>query len=363
MNLAPGSTRARASPQRPPADRAAARRAGQGVALGPVRPPAALRANTASTSANASRQGILAYWWKEIETQGPAFIGESQMSSAATAAELEREDDRQPPAAHLGDGRAQGVRAGGRGDLVLHLLEADVALGGEDAPRRRGAGRGAIARVSRRCSVRATDRAPACRGRRRAWNTVSRCRGPGLVALFDRPRGSSAARGRRRGRRRTRRGGARAASASHRSSASVSAPALQRLLQAEGGQDVDLHPRHHAQHAQADPRRLEQVGLALRVALHHRAVGASQAEGAGKVEIEPNVGPVPWVPVAIAPAMACLSMSPWLASDSPAPTAPRSAGGSASRRGPSAAAVGADLDARPPGRRGRAAGRRSRTAA
>ena len=47
------------------------------------RPPAA--ANTASMPAKASRQGILAYWWNEMETHGPAFMGESQMSSPATA--------------------------------------------------------------------------------------------------------------------------------------------------------------------------------------------------------------------------------------------------------------------------------------
>ncbi len=46
------------------------------------RPPWA--AKTSSTALKGSSQGIAAYWWNEMETQGPACMGDIQMSSSFT---------------------------------------------------------------------------------------------------------------------------------------------------------------------------------------------------------------------------------------------------------------------------------------
>jgi hypothetical protein len=65
------------------ADRAGGRRPSSGCGAWPSADGPAPSRSTASISLKAGRQGILAYWWNEIEAPGPALNGLIQMSSPA----------------------------------------------------------------------------------------------------------------------------------------------------------------------------------------------------------------------------------------------------------------------------------------
>ena len=207
--LACGSTRRLTAPQRSAWDRAAAHRRSSACGAWPSAGARRAPWNTASTPANASATASWRTGGSEIETQGPAFIGESQISSPATARNSKGKmiGSRRRRTSAIASRKASGPR--GCGNFAFHLLEADVALGGKDAPRRSRA----------RGRPDAAGQQPLQDGRRSleplamsqaAWNTAPEASGQARDRRPRRPRpGSSAPRGRRRGRRRTRRDGER----------------------------------------------------------------------------------------------------------------------------------------------------------
>ena len=95
------------------------------------------------------------------------------------------------------------------------------------------------------------------------------------------------------------------------------APVLDALGQPVGRGDLDLEARHHAEHPDRDLRRAQELGLRL-VDLDDLAVAVTRRQARSVAEKLGSSLPEPCVPVATAPAMACVSMSPWLASASPA---------------------------------------------
>ena len=78
---------------------------------------------------------------------------------------------------------------------------------------------------------------------------------------------------------------------------------------------LQRHGVEHAERAEADPGEAKHVGVLGLAGTQRRAVGEHQLAGPTTwVASPPNRRPVPWVPVEIAPAMVCSSMSPRLVS-------------------------------------------------
>ncbi len=88
-------------------------------------------------------------------------------------------------------------------------------------------------------------------------------------------------------------------------------------MQAFGGYDAQFDTGDHAQRAQRDLRRLKNVGMLFRRAFQQFARGRDQRDTHNLRGQRAETMPVPCVPVLMAPAMLCTSISPRFSCASP----------------------------------------------